>query len=429
MARVPDREAAAGDEIDRPLLEHALTAASERHQRVKENPLDLDLTRGKPSSEQLDLSMPLLDLLGRHTRARGGVDCRNYGVLEGLAEARELFAPILGVEPGELWVQDNSSLRLMHDLLSWCLFLGPPGHRPWRDDGPVRFLCPVPGYDRHFQLCAHLGIEMETVPLDENGPDMDLVQRRVAEDPTLRGMFCVPRFSNPTGAVYSPDVVARLATMGTAAPDFRIFWDNAYACHALHERAAALDPLLETSKAAGTEDRILTFGSTSKISLASAGLAFVAVAGANAAWLRDNLSKQTIGPNKIIQLAHVEFFGNPTKIEQHMEQHARLLRPRFAAVLETLDSRLRGLGVARWTEPGGGYFISLDTIPGCAKRVVAMAAEAGVKITAAGATFPHGHDPRDSNLRFAPSFPSLEEVRMCAEVVADCIVLASAESR
>ncbi len=405
----------------------ATTEAQERYDAAIGRGLALDLTRGKPSPEQLDLSAPLLGLLAQGHTSPSGIDCRNYGVLEGLPEVRALFAPYLDVEPSEIWVQGNASLRLMFDTVSWCMFLGTGTGPAWAQQGPVKFLCPTPGYDRHFHLLEHLGAVLVPVAMRDDGPDLESVQRLVRDDASVKGMFCVPRFSNPTGTVYSDETVNTLAAMETAAPDFRVFWDNAYARHSFESQAPELNPFLEACKVAGQAERALIFGSTSKVTLAGAGLSLVAVAGTNQAWLKGHLSKQAIGPNKLTQLAHLRFFEGPGAIERHMAKHAELLKPRFEAAGQVLEQTLGALGVAQWSKPDGGYFISLDTMPGCAARAVELASAAGVKLTPAGATSPYGRDPEDRNLRLAPSFPSVNEVRDSTQVLADSVILACAE--
>jgi DNA-binding transcriptional MocR family regulator len=389
----------------------------------------LDMTRGKPSAEQLDLSNALLQLPGNGDwhQADGG-DTRNYfGSIQGLPEARALFAGILGAPPEQILIANNSSLALMHDIIVFALLKGMPGGAgPWSKAGPA-FLCPVPGYDRHFAICEAYGIEMIPVPLTGHGPDMDAVER-LAADPAVKGMWCVPKYSNPTAETYAPEVVERLAAMKTGAPDFRLFWDNAYASHHLTDARPALVNILEACAAAGHPDRAFVFASTSKMTFAGGGLAMCASSPDNIRWLCDRLSKRTIGPDKLNQLRHVRFLEDQAGIDRLMAAHRRLLVPKFAAVEAALTRRLDGTGVAGWTRPQGGYFISVDVMDGCARRVVALAAEAGLALVPAGATFPYGRDPDDRNLRIAPSFPSLKEVETAAEGVAICILLAAAEA-
>ena len=391
--------------------------------------LKLDMTRGKPAPEQLSLAEPMLALPGNgDTTTEAGEDARNYGGLQGIAEARALYAPILGVPPSQVVVGDNSSLALMHDTVLWSMVKGVPGGaRPWGQEEDVAFLCPVPGYDRHFVICEEYGIRLIPVPLTGEGPDMDEVER-LAADPAVKGMWCVPKYSNPSGEVYSGAVIRRLAAMKAGAADFRLFWDDAYAVHHLTGTRHAIANIVELCAEAGNPDRAFVFASTSKVTLAGAGLAFFASSPANVAWFLRSAEKRTIGPDKLNQLRHVRFLRDQAGIAAHMERHRALIAPKFAAVLEALEARLAGTGVARWTKPEGGYFISLDARPGTAKRVVALAKEAGLALTPAGSTWPGGADPRDSNLRLAPTFPSLDNVRLASEGIALCVLLAGLEA-
>lgn len=403
----------------------------QRYQAFQRQNLKLDITRGKPCAEQLDLSNGLLNCLGEEDfRAADGTDCRNYGGLDGLPEAKALFAAFMGVEPAELIIGGNSSLNLMYDSFLRAMQLGvAPGQTPWGRLPRVRFLCPCPGYDRHFAICAHLGIEMLSVPMLDDGPDMDMVERLVAEDESVKGIWCVPRYSNPTGAVYGADTVARLARMKTKATDFRIFWDDAYAVHHLVDDPPLLANILAACKAAGHPARPLMFGSTSKITFPGAGVALLAGSRENMDWVRRQLFFQTIGPDKLNQLRHVRFFGSLARIQSQMQAHAAILRPRFAAVQTILHRELDGKGIATWTDPQGGYFVSFDAPAGTARTIVQMADEAGVKLTPAGATFPLGRDPQDRNIRIAPTFPPLEDVRAAVEVLAVCTQIAAIEKR
>lgn len=391
--------------------------------------LALNMARGKPSPEQLDLAESLLDKpgAGNHT-AGDGTDCRNYGGLQGLAEIRELFSGMLGAKPEQVIASGNASLSLMHDYIVFSLLKGnPDSGQPWGRGGPVKFLCPVPGYDRHFAICEEYGIEMINVPMGPDGPDMDRVEDLVAADSAIKGIWCVPKYSNPTGAVYSDQVVERLATMETAAGDFRIFWDNAYAVHHLTEERVEIASLLEACERAGNPNRALVFGSTSKITFAGAGVALFAGSGANRDWFIQCMSKRTIGPDKINQLRHAQLLPDVQALHHLMDAHREILAPKFRAVESTFDRLLSEPRVADWTKPKGGYFISLDTPPGCARRAVDLAKDAGLTMTPAGAAFPYGKDPQDSNIRVAPSFPSLEEVEQAAEGIALCVMLAAAE--
>ena len=407
-----------------------LAGLKERHETFRSAGHKLDMTRGKPSAAQLDLSAGLLDIpLSKDFRAQDGTDCRNYGGLLGIPEARELFAQYMQVKPDEVWVAGNSSLALMHDAVVRALFFGVPGGTgPWKDQ-QVRFLCPVPGYDRHFSICQHYGIEMIPVPMNEEGPDMDAVEAHVSRDANIRGIWCVPKYSNPSGVVYGRTVVERLAAMKTAAPDFRIFWDNAYAVHHLSDREPELADILALCRAASHPYRPLLFGSTSKISVAGSGVALMAADKENLNDAMKHVAMRTIGPDKLNQLRHVRFFKNMDGIRNHMREHARLLAPRFAVVEEVLSAELAGTGVAHWTRPGGGYFVSLDAQPGCAARTAALAAEVGVLLTKAGATFPYGRDPEDRNLRIAPTLPPVEEIRTAMEILAVCVQMATLEKK
>lgn len=400
-----------------------------RYQDYLSRQIALDMTRGKPCPEQLDLSAGLLDCLRRRDfRAADGTDCRNYGGLDGIPEAKRLFAEYLAVAPEEIIIGGSSSLSLMHDAMTWAWVFGPAkGSAPWSAQAPVKFLCPSPGYDRHFAICEHLGIQMIPVELRGDGPDMDTVEKLVVGDAGIKGIWCVPKYSNPTGEVFSEEVVERLAGMPARAADFRIFWDNAYAVHHLGAGPARLADILQACRKAGHPERVLTFGSTSKISFAGGGLSFMAGSTANMEWARSHLGFQTIGPDKLNQLRHVAFFKDMTGIENHMQKHAAILKPKFDTVQEVLERELGGKGIAEWTRPAGGYFTSVNTGDGCAKRVIQMAAAAGVKLTPAGSTFPYRKDPRDRNIRIAPSFPSVAEIRTAMEVVAVCLEIVSIE--
>lgn len=390
--------------------------------------LKLDMTRGKPAPDQLDLAEAMLALPGNRDHfSEAGDDARNYGVLQGLPEVRSLFAaPLLGAPPSQVVVNDNSSLAVMHDTLVWSLLKGVPGGtESWSKSKPA-FICPVPGYDRHFALCEEFGIRMLPVPMTGHGPDMGAVEA-LAADPTVKGMWCVPKYSNPSGDVYSSETVHRLARMRTGAPDFRLFWDNAYAVHHLTEHRLTIDNILEVCAEAGHPDRAFIFASTSKITLAGAGLAFFASSPANVAWYLARMFKRTIGADKLNQLRHVRFLKDQDGLMRHMDAHRALLAPKFAAVQAALEHRLGGTGAATWAKPEGGYFITLDATPGTAKRVVALAGNAGLALTAAGSTWPHGNDPHDSNLRLAPTFPSLADVTAASEGIALCVLLAAIE--
>jgi DNA-binding transcriptional MocR family regulator len=384
--------------------------------------LSLDMTRGKPGPEQLDICNGMLTIVDENSyRTPSGLDVRNYGGLDGFPEAKQLFADFLEVSPEEVILGGNASLNLMYDTLAQCMTHGTAGSgTPWFGR-KVKFLCPVPGYDRHFAVCEHFGIEMIPVTLTDSGPDMEEVEEQVREDADIKGMWCVPKYSNPSGVVYSGSTVQRLASMDTAARDFRILWDNAYTVHHLGGGPAALENILQACKKAGNPDRVLIFGSTSKVSFPGAGIAMAAGSTSNMDWLRSRLLYQTIGPDKINMLRHVLYFKDMDGILKHMDKHARIIAPRFQAVQEILQRELDGKGVATWTQPQGGYFVSLDTRPGCAAAAVDLAGQLGVKFTKAGATWPYGRDPRDSNIRIAPTLPSLQQIRTAVEVLAVCI--------
>jgi len=407
-----------------------MSQAERRYQEFKARGLKLDMTRGKPSTEQLDLAGALFtNLPEQDYKSSDGVDTRNYGGLDGIPEMKAIFAEMLETTPAQVIVGGNSSLQMMHDTIVRALLHGvPDGTGPWIGQQP-KFLCPSPGYDRHFAICQHHGIEMIVVDMDEHGPDMDQVERLVASDASIKGMWCVPKYSNPTGVTYTSDVVRRIASMKTAAPDFRLFWDNAYAVHDLYDEGDALANVLSAAAAAGHPNRPYVFASTSKISFAGAGIAAMAASPANVADAKKHAAIQTIGPDKVNQLRHVRFFKDFAGLRAHMKKHGGLLRPKFEAVVRIFESELGGKGIASWTKPRGGYFISLDTREGCAAEVVRLADEAGVKLTGAGATFPYGKDPHNRNIRIAPSLPPLSQVEEAMQVVAVCVELASERAR
>jgi len=389
--------------------------------------LKLDLTRGKPAPAQLDLSEGLLSLPRGHVDS-SGTDIRNYGGLQGIAEIREVFGELLGVPAAQLVAGGNSSLTMMHDtLVHLLLHGGVDSPRPWSQEENVTFICPVPGYDRHFALLESYGIDMVTVPMNVDGPDAEAVAALAASDPSIKGMWLVPTYANPTGSVTTQEVAARLATMQTAAPDFKIFWDNAYALHHLTADEAKSADILSLASAAGHPHRAIMFASTSKITFAGAGVAFLASSPENVAWYLGHLGKASIGPDKVNQLRHAQFFGSAQGVRDHMVRHREVIAPKFAEVERVLAERLGGLGVATWTRPTGGYFVSLDVLDGTASRVVELAKAAGIALTPAGSSFPKGDDPDDRNIRLAPTFPVLEEVREAMEAVATCVLLAAAE--
>lgn len=412
--------------IDTSALDDVERQLAGRYDDLSRRNLQLDMTRGKPSPEQLDLSDGILSVLGPgDCTGANGTDYRNYGIVDGIPEAKAFFAAYMEVAGDEIIVGGNSSLTLMYDAIAGGVLFGMPGgDGPWREQTGVKFLCPVPGYDRHFAVCEQLGIEMITVDMKDDGPDMDAVEGLVADDPGVKGLWCVPKYSNPTGIVYSDAVVERLAAMTAAAPDFRIFWDNAYAYHHLGTGQATVKNILDACKAAGTPDRPLMFGSTSKMTFAGAGVAMLAASKTNIADATKRISFTTIGPDKINQLRHVRFFGDLDGLGKHMYGQAGLIAPKFKAVNDALEKHLAGKGIATWTKPQGGYFVSVDVVDGCAAEVVRLAGEAGVKLTPAGATFPYGRDPRDRNIRLAPTMPSVDEIKLAMEVFCACVELA-----
>ena len=394
---------------------------------LRERGLKLDLTRGKPSTAQLDLSDGLLTL-PKDVRDASGVDVRNYGGLEGIRELREMFAELLWVEPEQVVAGNNSSLVLMREVLTDLWLKGAvDGERPWSQEEKVTFICPVPGYDRHFTLTDWFGIEMVTVPMHEDGPDVDAVAQLAASDPSVKGIWVVPTYANPSGSVVSQEVAERLASMQTAAPDFKILWDNAYAFHHLTQDEAKSADVLSLASAAGHPHRPIMFASTSKITYAGAGVAFLAGSVETVKWYTGHLGKGAIGPDKLNQLRHAQFFGSPQGVRDHMTLHREIIAPKFAEVQRVLEERLGGLGIATWTNPTGGYFVNLDVLDGTASRVIELAKEAGVALTPAGSSYPYGRDPRDRNIRLAPTFPELAEVSAAMEAVATCALLAAAE--
>lgn len=392
---------------------------------AKAQNLKLDMSRGKPCSEQLDLSIGMLEC---NEYKMDSIDGRNYGNVDGLPSAKALFADYLEVAPDEVIIGGNSSLAMMYDTIARAWMFGVvDSDQPWGKLPKVKFLAPSPGYDRHFAICELMGIEMIPIEMNNDGPDMDTVEKLVAEDESIKGIWCVPKYSNPGGVVYSDEVVNRLAGMKTKAPDFRIFWDNAYTVHHLTDHPTHLKNILEACKAVGHPDRVFIYGSTSKVTFAGAGLAVMAASTRNIDAIRKQLSIQTIGPDKLNQVRHVWFFKNMDGIREHMKKHAAIIGPKFKKVLEILEQELGSLKIAEWSKPTGGYFISLNTMDGCAKRVVQLAAEAGVVLTKAGATYPYGKDPHDRNIRLAPTFPPMEELEKAMHLVTLCVKLATTE--
>ena len=401
----------------------------DRHKAACADNLSLDMTRGLPSCEQLALSENLLSLPGLDIyKDELGKDCRNYGVLEGLQGARSLFSQILECDYENVIVGNNSSLSIMHDCIVRALLFGVPGgNQPWSQQGNIRFICPSPGYDRHFEITNHLGFELLSVDMTDEGPDMDRVEE-LASDFSVKGIWCVPRYSNPTGVTYSKEVSRRLANM-KAAPDFRIFWDNAYAEHHLTEHPKPLPNILQACRKSGNPNRVLMFASTSKISMAGSGVAAMAASRENINDALSHLRYKTIGPDKINQLRHINFFKNIDGLRKHMAQHRKILRPKFDLVQEILERDLGGKKLATWSQPQGGYFISVNGPPGCARTIVELASEAGVKLTPAGAPFAYGLDPQNSVLRLAPTFPPIDEIRQAMDIFTLCLELAALQQQ
>ena len=411
-------------------LEALKTELEKEFNDFKAQGLSLDMSRGKPSQEQLDLSMEMMDVLhsGSDLRCSTGVDCRNYGVLDGIPEAKELLGAMCEVDADKMIIYGNSSLNVMYDTVARAMTHGIMGSTPWCKLDKVKFLCPVPGYDRHFAITEYFGIEMINIPMTLEGPDMDLVEKYVSEDPAVKGIWCVPKYSNPQGISYSDETVRRFARLKPAAEDFRIFWDNAYSVHHLYDddQDVVLE-ILEECEKAGNPDMVYKFTSTSKISFPGSGIAAIATSPNNLADIKKQLFIQTIGHDKLNQLRHVRFFKDIDGIHAHMRKHAAIMRPKFEAVIDILETELGGLEIGSWIKPKGGYFISFDSMDGCAKAIVAKAKEAGVVMTNAGATYPYGKDPHDSNIRIAPSFPTLDELKTAAKLFTVCVKLVSVE--
>ena len=388
----------------------------------------LNMTRGVPSDEQLALCNEMMTCLGPNDyTALNGADCRNYGGLDGIPEMKKIFADLLDITADEVIVSGNSSLALMFDNVASNMSHGVRDGEPWQSQGKVKFLCPVPGYDRHFTICKYFHIEMIPVAMGENGPDMDAVEKAVSSDPMIKGIWCVPKFSNPTGIIYSGETVRRFANLKPAASDFRIYWDNAYAIHDLGNSQSVIPNIIRLCEEAGNPNMPLVFASFSKVSFAGASVTCMASSKSNCDYIRQRLTAQTIGPDKLNQLRHARFFKDASGVMAHMEKHAKILRPKFNLVSETLRRELGGLGIAEWTEPAGGYFVSFDALDGCAKRIVSLCAEAGVALTPAGATFPNGSDPQDRNIRIAPTCPPLCELGEALDIFCVAVKIASLE--
>lgn len=401
-----------------------------QYEDAKAKNLKLDMSRGKAASAQLDMEMDFFNVINSDSeiKTQAGVDCRNYGLMEGIPEARKLMADMMGVLEEQVIVCGNASLNIMYDTVARSMIFGVMGSTPWCKLDKVKFLCPVPGYDRHFAITEHFGIEMINIPMTEEGPDMDLVEEYVNNDAAVKGIWCVPKYSNPQGYTYSDETVRRFANLKPAAPDFRIFWDNAYAIHFLYEeKDTELLELLQECEKAGNPDMVYEFCSTSKVTFPGGGISAIAASKANLDYIKKAMTIQTIGYDKINQLRHVRYFKDINGMKEHMKKHAAIVRPKFEAVLAVLEKELGGLELGSWTNPVGGYFISFETMDGCAKAVVEKCKEAGVVLTGAGATYPYKKDPKDSNIRLAPTFPSSEELSMAADLFVLCVKLTSVE--
>ena len=403
---------------------------NKEYAEAKAKGLALDMSRGKPSAKQLDVSLGLLDTINSSSdlKALDGTDCRNYGVLDGIPEAKKLMADMMGTTPDHVIVYGNASLNIMYDQISRAYTHGILGNTPWCKLDKVKFLCPVPGYDRHFAITERFGIEMINIPMSESGPDMGMVEEYVSKDASVKGIWCVPKYSNPQGYTYSEETVKRMAALKPAAEDFRIFWDNAYVIHDLYDdnKDEIADIISECEKA-GNPDMVFEFASTSKVSFPGSGIAALATSANNIADIKKQLTIQTIGYDKINQLRHVRYFKDINGVKKHMMKHAEKLRPKFQAVITMLDKELKDADIATWTNPKGGYFISFDVMEGCAKKVVQMCKKAGMVLTGAGATFPYHNDPKDSNIRIAPSFPTPEEMQQATEIFVLCVKLVSVQ--
>ena len=417
-------------EMSREELSSIIRELKAEYKKYQAMGLSLNMSRGKPCQEQLDLSMGMMDVLSSESDlcCEDGTDCRNYGVLSGIHEAKVLIGDMMENNPDNIIIYGNSSLNVMYDTVSRAYTHGIMGNTPWCRQEKVRFLCPVPGYDRHFAITEYFGIEMIPVPMTPDGPDMDMVEQLVSEDPTIKGIWCVPKYSNPQGYSYSDETVRRFARLKPAASDFRIFWDNAYGVHHLYDdRQDYLIEILAECKRAGNPDLVYKFSSTSKITFPGSGIAALATSPNNMDDIRSQLKRQTIGHDKVNQLRHVRFFKDIHGLTEHMRRHADILRPKFEMVEDTLEKQLGGLGIGTWTKPLGGYFIHFESLPGCAKSIVARAKKAGVVMTGAGATWPYGKDPQDSSIRIAPTYPSSQDLAVASELFALCVKLVSAE--
>ncbi len=417
-------------EMDKEELRSELAALKMEFETYERMDLHLDMSRGKPCREQLDLSMGMMDVLNSEVdlSCDDGTDCRNYGVLDGIAEAKQLIGDMMENNPDNIIIYGNSSLNVMYDTVSRAMTHGIMGNTPWCKLDKVKFLCPSPGYDRHFAITEYFGIEMIPVPMSETGPDMDMVEELVSKDDSIKGIWCVPKYSNPQGYSYSDETVYRFAHLKPKAPDFRIFWDNAYGIHHLYDHDQDYIPeILMECKKAGNPDMVYKFASTSKITFPGSGIASLATSLNNLEDIKKQLKNQTIGHDKVNQLRHVRFFGDIAGMVAHMRKHASVIRPKFEAVESIFEKNLAGLGIGEWTHPMGGYFISFETMDGCAKKTVHLAMKAGVKMTEAGATWPYHDDPKDSNIRVAPTYPPLEDLKVAAELFTLCVRIVSVE--
>ncbi len=411
-------------------LKQELETLNKEYEQYKKMDLHLDMSRGKPGKEQLDLSQGLLSVLEKNEDcfSQNHTDCRNYGLLDGLPEAKQIFAEILELSPEEIIIGGNSSLNIMYDTISRAMLFGVYGGEPWAKSGKIKFLCPAPGYDRHFTLCETFGIEMIPVAMTNAGPDMEAVKKAVESDEQIKGIWCVPKYSNPDGITYTDETVRAFAALNPKAKDFRIFWDNAYAVHFLDEKNdEKLLSLMQELKKTGKEDMVFMFSSTSKISFPGSGISALGASKNNIELIKKQMFAQTIGCDKMNQLRHIRYYKNADGIRAHMSKHAELLKPRFQAVIDALKTELEPLHIATWHEPKGGYFVSCNLPDGCAKRTVSLLKDAGVIMTAAGATFPYGNDPHDSNIRIAPSFPPVEELKTAMALFCLCAKIAAAE--